>query len=135
MKPRKNEVQSIAALLEAGGSDSEDLAGRVIEKVDEVRAERVTYTAVMRFPGPVFVGMGPYSTKGQAKKAIEQHPAASEVRGYAVVPTVNELGHEQMLKNLDQQPESKGDFAEVQRDAQAKRNGWKGRARERGAYL
>lgn len=135
MRPLKKEIEVIAALLVEGDDTPEALAGKVIEAVDAARMERVTYLAVMRFPGPVFIGCGPYATRNQAEKAIKEHPAADMVRGYAVVPTVNAEGHAEMLRKLDTPPAPKGDWAEVRKDAQAFRNGWRGKAREREAHL
>lgn len=68
-KPRKSEVTAIALLLDGPAESAEELAGRVIEKLDELRRERDTYAVLTAIPGYTW-GYGSYSTPGQAVKAM-----------------------------------------------------------------
>ena len=138
MKPLKKEVDAVAALLVAGDETPEKLATRVIEALDQARTERVTYFSVFRFGdnGNVFFqGVGPFSTRNQAVKAVEKHPAAGMARGYAVVPTLTDEGLDALIASVDETPKARSDWAEVEQDAAAKRNGWTGKAATRGRYL
>jgi hypothetical protein len=135
MKPLKKEIDAVAAALEQPHESAQQAAAAAIEAIDQARAERVMYVAAMRFEGPVFIGLGPFSTKNQAQKAIEKHPAAAMVRGWAVVPTINGEGYEALLTSIDRPAESRGDWAEVAKDRQARKNGWKGKSAVRERYL
>ena len=138
MTPLKKEIEAIASLLKQGADTPEDLAKQVIEAVDEVRAERVTYFLVLRYGSKgnaFFQGYGPFSTVNQAEKAYAKHPAAGMATGRVVVPTANAQGFEELLARVDAPAESRGNWSEVEKDKAAFKNGWKGKSREREAYL
>lgn len=119
MQPLKREVEAVAQLLVAGAESPEDLAKQVIVALDNARAERVTYGVVLRFgkTSPFFQGFGMFSTKNQALKALEKHPAVGQASGMAVVPFLNDVGMEQLFASVDAKPEARGDFIQVQKDA------------------
>ncbi len=108
-----------------------------LEAVDKARAERTYFMVVLRH-GSVSVtysGFGPYSTKDQAEKAATQALAGMEITAYAIVPTRNHHGLGAIFELADADPAERSVWAEVKKDAQAKRNGWKGKSRERDSYL
>ncbi|HET6917260.1 MAG TPA: hypothetical protein VFH56_14295 [Acidimicrobiales bacterium] len=122
MKPLKAEITAIAKLLTEGAETPEALASAVIEELDKVRAQRVTYAAILRFGSKgncFFTGFAPYSTTNQAKKAIEKHPAAGMATAYAVVPVVNDIGLDELIARVDAPPKARGDFVAVAADAAA----------------
>lgn len=128
MKALKNEIDAVAKLLVAGADTPEDLAKLVIEAVDVARTERVTYYAIFRFSSdmnPIFSGFGPFSTKNQAVRAIEKHPAAGMAKGLAVVPVLNEQGFEALIAGVDAPAVPRGDWAQVRKDAESFRAGRK----------
>lgn len=138
MNPLLKEIKAVASLLKEGADTPEDLAKRVIEAVDEVRAERVTYFLVLRYGSKMnhfFQGYGPFSTQNQALKALEKHPAAEMATGMAVVPTANAQGFEELLARVDAPAESRGNWSEVEKDKAAFKNGWRGKSRERESHL
>lgn len=138
MTALKKEVDAVAALLQEGADTPADLAKLVIKRLDEVRAERVTHFLVMKFGSKqscFYTGFGPFSTANQAVKTFEKHPAAGMATGYAVVPTVNHLGFEELLARVDAPAESRGNWPEVEKDRAAFKNGWKGRGSDRERYL
>lgn len=129
MQPLKREVEAVAQLLVAGAESPEDLAKRVIVALDNARAERVTYGVVLRFgkTSPFFQGFGMFSTKNQALKALEKHPAVGQASGMAVVPFLNDIGTEKLFASVDERPETRGDFVRVAADAAAFARGEKPR--------
>lgn len=131
----KREREALAALLEQGAENPEKLAVLVAAELDKLRGERTTYVSIVRVgtpPNVVFVGMGPFATKGQAGKAIEKSPY--EGTAYATVPTRSPEGYEQLLAELDEKPASKGDFALVQEDVQRFKQGWRGNRKDAAAF-
>lgn len=138
LTPLKKEVDAISALLVEGDETPEALAKRVIKALDEARSTRVTYSLVLRFGGNgsvFFQSFGPYATPKQAQKAYEKHPAAGMATAMAVVPCVNDQGLGELIAKVDAPVQSRGDFREVKLDAEARRNGWDGKANSRGHYL
>ena len=130
MRPLKKEIDAVAALLKQGADTPEQLAADVITTLDRARAERTTYSLVLRFgsPGNVFFqSFGPYSTINQAEKAFEKHPAAHMATGRAVVPCVNDIGLDELIARVDTPAVPKGDWGRVKADAAAFRRGEKPR--------
>jgi len=118
MAPRPTEVKKVAAMLEAGAESPDDLAKQVIEKLDEMRAERVQYVVVHQFgEGPAwYAGHGPYSTRKQGEKAAANNPGLAEASRTALVPVRTALGLEALLNNMDEIAEAKSQWAVVRQD-------------------
>ena len=136
MQPLKKEVEAVAAALEQPHESAAHAAKAAIAALDKARTERVTYFAVLRFGKlGVFSGFGPYSTQAQATKAIEKHPAAGMATAYAVVPTLTDEGLDALIARVDAPVRTHGDWTEVEKDKQARRNGWRGKANTRERYL
>lgn len=111
IRPTKAEVNALVPLLEQDWDSPEDLASALIRAVDQARAERKLYVAVMQFggggnggkgmSGPVwYTGVGPYPGKDSAKKAVLSHPGASLATKIAVVPVVSPAGLELLLRDV-----------------------------------
>lgn len=156
MKPLKVETDALAAVLmtpleefvsdreQAEHKDPEGLAQKrmftkAIEAVDEARGARTMWTIVLRFgtvaSSVTYQAFGPYETKAKAEKTAESILKTVEATAYALVPLRNEHGWDQMVEAADADPAEKSMWAEVRKDAEAKRRGWKGKARERDNYL
>lgn len=156
MEPLKTEIDAMKAVLmsdlesfvterevqERGEEKAEALAqkrmfSQAIKAVDQARGARTTWTVVLRFgTGSVhYAGFGPYATRQQATKALDVLGRTMAPTGYAVVPTRNAAHLEELTTGLDAQPESRGTFGDVRLDAQAFKNGWKGKDATRGKYL
>ena len=71
-----------------------------------------------------YTAIGPYSTKGQAEKAVEK--AGVEYTAYAIASCRSPEGHEALIAEIDADPAPKGDFALVAQDAARFKQGWKG---------
>lgn len=93
MKLRKAERESIATLLEQGAESAEELAQLVADALDDMRGGRSHSFACMIVAG-VPVAVGPYSTKGQAEKAVTKLHAdkAWVVGGWTAEGFVQHLG-------------------------------------------
>lgn len=136
MTPLKSEVKAITGLLTSPEEwdTPEALAKEIVKALDKARADRTLYVGVMVFGG-TDLACGPYSTANQAHKGLQQHPALSMAKASGVVPLNTQEGVQQIIEKVDTPPESKGDYAEVKKDAEAKRDGWKGQARNRHEFL
>lgn len=103
---RKSEVTGVAKILLSDGDfeTAEDAAKAIIQWLDEDRAKRTSYVAVMQFgEGPAFyVGLGPYPGVKSAVNAAESHPAAGEAFKVVVVPMSSPEGVEKMKRELDE---------------------------------
>ena len=156
MKPNKAEVDALAAVLmtpleefvsdkeRAEHKDPEGLAQKrmftkAIEAVDEARGGRTMWMVVLRFgtvaSSVIYQGFGPYATQKQASDATESILRGCEATAYAVVPLRTHDGWEAMVAAADEPPAEQSQWAEVRRDAEARKNGWRGKARERDNYL
>lgn len=104
----KTEVKALVELLEQDWDEVEDLAKALVSRLDELRASKTRYIAVMQFGrrSPLYVGVGPYPTSNAANKALAAHPAASDATARAIVPVTSDEGFKAMLKALDEVPES-----------------------------
>lgn len=102
---RKSEVKGVVSILEAPEEyeTPEDAAKAIIKWLDEDRAKRTSYVAIMQFGvGPSFyVGLGPYPGQKSAEKAALSHPAAGEAHKIVVVPTTSPEGVERMKQEID----------------------------------
>lgn len=105
MTPRPTEIKAIAALLAEGADSPEDLAKTVIRELDVLRTDRVTYTVVCEWVGPVLIGYGPYPTANAARKAVEQGkvPAARHGRN-GIVPVYAPRHAEQSIEQSGETP-------------------------------
>lgn len=127
---------------ERGEEAAEKLAhkrmfAQAIKAVDAARGARTLYNVVLRFgqgTSTFYSAFGPYATKGQAEKAVEKLGSVFGFTAFAVVPTRNAEGLEQMLAELDAKPEVKGDFAIAKEDGRLFRLGWSGKIKDRKKY-
>ena len=105
MAARASEVTGVARLLLADYESPEAAAKEIIAWLDQDRAKRKQYLAVMQFgerPGNCFyIGLGPYPGWKSAEKAARSHPAAGEAYKIAIVPTINAAGLAEVLRNID----------------------------------
>lgn len=116
------EVKSAAALLEEGGDSPAELAKAVIEAVDEIRAGRVRYIAVIQWRDdpPVYTGYGPYPTMRKAVEDIEKGRIAPiPVLARAVVPVYSLQHVSQQWENTDKREDiaATGQWALIADDA------------------
>lgn len=128
-RPRPLEVKALTPLLEQDWETPEELASALIATLDQVRASRVSYVGVIQIGGNEerwFLGLGPYPGKRSAEKAVKGLLAAVDGSAYVVVPLWSQEGLEARIADLDTPPEASGDWAEVKRDAEAFRRGWRG---------
>lgn len=69
-RPRPTEVKAIVALLEGEAEDVEELAVRVIQTLDEARADRPGFIVVKAHQGQLTYAYGPWATRLQAEKGL-----------------------------------------------------------------
>ena len=101
MKTLKAELATLSALLEGGADTPEELAEAFVKELDRLRGERAFYYACYvsaGIPGAV----GPFSTKGQAERAITKAGIAEKVW---IVGGHTEEGFAFHLANVDKKPE------------------------------
>ncbi|MGZ6788369.1 MAG: hypothetical protein ACXVGN_00205 [Mycobacteriaceae bacterium] len=156
MEPLKAEIEALQAVMftpveqfvtdkeraERGDEAAEKLAHKrmfasAIKAVDEARGARTLYNVILRHgrgTSTFYTGFGPYPTTGQAEKAVEKLGHVFEYTAYAVVPTRNAEGLEQMVKELDAEPEGRAMFAIVKEDARLTKLGWDGKQKSRKKY-
>jgi len=77
MRPRKNEVQRVVALLEKEHADVEELAFQVLNVAWELLQQRETWSVIVDNPGAGTVAWGPYESESQARRAIGKEIIAS----------------------------------------------------------
>lgn len=106
LKVHKAEIEAIAPLLAQEWEDAADLAAALVRALDEARAERTTWFAVLQFGTrvPIYLGLGPYDGRKTAERALRGHPAAGEAVLGVVVPILSPRGLEAMLTALDSPP-------------------------------
>ena len=100
MKLRKAERDALANLLEQGAESSEALVDDFVKLLDELRGARSHFYACAIVAG-IPLSIGPYTTKAQAKKAIEKFGAEK----VWIVPGWTEEGWVAHLKEVDAKPE------------------------------
>lgn len=156
MRPLKAETDALAAVMmtpledfltDKEASEHKDPEGlaqkrmftKAIEAVDEARGGRTMWMVVLRFgtvaSSVIYQGFGPYATKSQAEKEVTTFLSGTEATAYAVVPMRTHDGWQAMQGKADEPSEGSSMWAEVRRDVEAKRRGWRGKARERDNYL
>jgi hypothetical protein len=128
---RKTEVAALVPLLEQDWGSPDELAAALIATLDQVRASRVSYVGVIKVAKdgqslPVWLGLGPYPGQKTAENAVMAALGTYEGTAYVVVPLLSKEGLEARFATLDTPPTPTGDWAEVKRDAQAFKNGWRG---------
>lgn len=105
---RPLEVRALVPLLEQDWDSAEQLAAALIEALDEARASRTSWIAVMQFPvgngsqGWWYSGIGPYPGRKSAEKAVKGHPGASLAHRVAVVPLQSPEGLRRQISEIDQ---------------------------------
>lgn len=154
MKALKSELDALRSVLmtplgefitdkeQAEHKDPEGLAQKrmftkAIEAVDEARGSRTMWIVVLRH-GTVsvtYTSYGPWATRAQASKAAEGILATVHATAVAVVPLRSPEGWAQMVAAADEPSAEKSQWLEVRRDAEARRKGFRGKARERDAFL
>lgn len=102
MSARPLEVRALVALLEQDWETPEELAKALILELDDVRASKTSYVAVMQFgtEKPFYVGLGPYPGRKTAEAAIRRHPSAGMATARAIVPVMSATGLTQHLKEV-----------------------------------
>lgn len=100
MNPTKKEVNALVELLEQDWETPEELAKALIKRLDEARADRTTYIAVMVF-GPHFSSaIGPYAGATSARNAVKKFPGAAVAKQIAVLPLTSAEGVEERLREV-----------------------------------
>lgn len=103
---RPLEIKALVPLLEQDWETPEDLATALIQQLDQTRADRKSYIAVMQYggqgqPGQVwYVGLGPYAGSASARNAASKHPGAGMATAIAVVPVTSEAGFDLLLREV-----------------------------------
>lgn len=120
----KAHLKVLAALAEQEWETPEVFIENIVAKLDELRGDRSYWASVRVIAGTANI-VGPFTTAGQAVKAQVGQPACMWTPE----------GWKRHLAEIDAPAPVKGDFAEVQKDAAARRNGWDGKARTRDSYL
>ena len=125
MRPLKGELDALRTVLmtpleefisdkeSESHKDPESLAQmrmftKAIESVDEARGARLMHNVVLRFgsgKSPVFLSYGPYSTKAQAERALEEQKKLHGPSGWAITAHRSPEGLEQLIAELDKAPE------------------------------
>lgn len=104
MSVKPTHLRQLAALLEGGDfADAAEAAKAVINKVDELRSADIPYTVVRQYPGPVYVGYGPYPTRYSAQQAIEKGRCGLAGAGMvAIIPVKSPKAVDVKFKEIDQ---------------------------------
>ncbi len=92
---RPLEIRALVPLLEQDWDTPEELVEALIRELDQVRASRTSYVAVMQFGtnGNVwYSGLGPYPGRKSAERAVKSDPGASLAHKIAVVPLTSAEG-------------------------------------------
>lgn len=137
LRPKKTEVEQMAALLEQGGDSPEELAVEVIKQSFEFMAERITYAVTFELTPGVYQSYGPYPTRAAAEKAMPKLPMAQVAnRGvYSMMLGPKVVSGQMAAADVDPKESTRSDFEICREDAQAFRNGWKGEVKHRDRFL
>lgn len=103
LRPTKGEINALVPLLEQNWETPEVLAEALIKALDQARALRTTYVAVMQFGDKrpvIYAGIGPYAGMASARNAVSTHPAAGEATKVAVVPVMSQEGLAELLREV-----------------------------------
>jgi hypothetical protein len=133
LKPLKADVTEMAELLEAGAETASALAEAVIELRTRQMSRRYYYSAEIRALNVTQV-VGPYTTVGQAEKAVREAAHALSGRGRVVFQYTPE-GWAQHMRDVDEPRLPGKGWDDVALDAQAFKNGWKGAGSRREDHL
>lgn len=133
----KAEVEAVLPLVEANWDEVADLVEAVIDALDEVRAEKITYAAVMQMSteDPWYLGLGYYPGEKSARAAVEKHPAAGMAKAIAVVPVRSPRGLKLLLDQTDRKAELGGDFELIAEDVKLYKLGWDGKNATRQKFV
>ena len=137
LRATQTEIEAIAALLVEGDETPEALAKRVIKTLSELREARKQYHLVVELSPGLYETEGPYPTRDAATKSTKKNLWVTHLgRRWAVASGYGQAHNLAQQKAVEEKPPNiRGDIAEVALDAQATRNGWKGKAAERQRYL
>lgn len=70
-RPRPTEVRAVAALLQEPAEDAEELAGRIIQALEDLRSDRPSWAVVVATgDGRLMYAYGPFGTQKQAETAV-----------------------------------------------------------------
>lgn len=100
MKLKKAEKEALASLLETGAETPEALVEDFVKLLDQLRGARSHFYACAIVAG-IPLTIGPYSTRGQAEKAIAKFDAQKKW----IVPGWTEEGWVAHLAEVDAKPE------------------------------
>ena len=106
MRLLKAELKALVKVLEDPNAyeTPEQAAQAMADELDRLRGERTWHYACYLSAG-IPGALGPYSTKGQAEKALAKFGAADKAW---VVPGRTHEGLLSLLERLDKEPEEKG---------------------------
>ena len=91
MKAKPSEIKKMAALLESEAEDSEDMARKVWDLVEQLTAERGGYMAVVIHPTiQVAIAIGPYNTVNSLRKDYAKHVSSIDDKSYGIIATVQD---------------------------------------------
>lgn len=115
-KLRKAELEAMVALLDGpnGYETPEDWCQALVDELDRLRGERDWFYGAYILAG-IPGAIGPFSTKGQAKKALDKHGADKAW----VIPGHTAEGLDRLMRAVDEKPERKSI-----EDAKADGNFW-----------
>lgn len=134
LRPLKNEVEQVAALLERGAESPEAMATEVIQLVELLRQSREQWITVLELSPGVYTGYGMYPTRAAAQKALTKIPMAQVSRRGAFVPVTGEAAIQAAAERSEAPRQERGDF-EIELDRRAFKAGWKGNMRDRHKYV
>lgn len=134
MTPTPTQLQKLALLLEHEWETPEAAARALIVKWNEMQGEKPAYAAVITIPGLMPQVVGHYSTPKQAEKGAVLAGSSYGGKAYLAQARTPE-GLAAHLAKVDEKAPAKGDYAEIALDAQARKNGWRGKASARGEFL
>lgn len=108
---RPLEVKALLPLLQQDWDSPEALAEALIVELDQTRAERTSYVAVMQIgkpPNAFYMGVGPYPGRASALKALIAHPGRDLATACVIATIETPEGLKRRLKELDTQPSKAG---------------------------
>lgn len=107
MRIKPTHLKKCAEALDGDHLDALSAARAVIEEIDRLRAEDITYIAVRQYDSPIsgaqYMGYGPFPTKAAAQKAAEHGTVGIPGFGLlAIVPMRSHSSQLAKLKSLDE---------------------------------
>lgn len=135
----KAEIAAVREILEDPREDLEieEVTSLIIDALDTVRADKVTYAGVMQMSvaDPWYLGVGYFPGAKSARNAIEKHPAAGMAKAIGIVPIRSPKGLTLLLDETDRKAALSGDWATIAEDAKLFRVGWDGKEKSRKEFL